>query len=100
MYNDNSINVIDAGIGNCGYGSWIKFLESEGVLFNPRLIVMQLGNSDFEDNLDEKLYYLSVKNELLEYSSSVQYQRKLRIAQKIIESIPGLFYSYFLGLIK
>lgn len=52
------IDVINAGIGDNGQGYWLKFLQRQGPELDPRLVVLQHCNSDFADNLRERLYAL------------------------------------------
>ncbi len=92
----NAIPVINAGMGDNGNGRWVKFLRYKGKDYNPRLVVLQIMDNDFHNNITEGLFELSSNNELFEIpvpSISIA-----RIVQNFIEKIPGLSYSYFFGL--
>ena len=88
--------VINAGMGDNGNGRWVKFLRHEGRRLNPRLVVLQLSDNDFDDNVIEGLFTLTRSGELLE--SPVPSPGWPRIAQELVEAVPGLSYSRLLGL--
>ena len=90
--------VINVGMGDNGNGRWIKFLRSEGKTYNPSLIILQIHANDFQDNIRERLFELDSTNQLLELSIPPKgIKRKI---QSIIESVPGLEYSYLIGLTR
>jgi lysophospholipase L1-like esterase len=97
-YGKGKIPIVNAGIGNNGNGRWVNFLRAEGRKYNPCLIVLQIFNNDYQDNLDEHFFNLRSPGELEELP--IRPQNKMRILQTMIEYIPGLSYSYFLGLVK
>jgi hypothetical protein len=97
-YGKNHIPVVNSGIGNNGNGRWVKFLRMEGKIYNPCLIILQLFNNDYEDNLDEHFFELTPSGELAELP--ITELGKMRILQNMIEYIPGLSHSYLVGLVK
>jgi len=90
------ISVINAGIGNTGNGRWVKFLRSKAKLYHPGLVVLQIHANDFEDNMRERLFDRSPTGELLELP--VPLPGAERMIQSIVEGMPGLAYSYLIGL--
>ncbi len=92
------IPVVNAGIGNLGNGRWVKFLRNEGKRYNPRLVVLQLSDNDFYDNLAEGLFHLADNDSLVE--NSPRSPGSLRHVQKIIDAVPGLAYSYLICLVR
>jgi hypothetical protein len=95
---ENRVPVVNAGAGDIGEGRWVKFLRNEGKRFAPRLIVAELMDNDFYDNLQEDLFVLAENDSLIEYDPPEP--GKSRLLQRIIESVPGLPYSYLVGLIR
>ncbi len=88
--------VVNAGIGNVGTGRWVKFLRREGARFKPRFVVVQVSANDFSDNRAEGLFDLTPSGELTE--RPVPPQRLGRAVGAAIELVPGLSYSYLVGL--
>ncbi len=85
-------------MGDNGNGRWIKFLRNEAEKYKPCLIILQLHHTAFSDNVKENLYLLNEYNELKE--EPIPPPSKGRHLQKIVESIPGLDYSYLVGLFR
>lgn len=90
--------VVNAGIGDSGNGRWIKFLRSEGAVYDPRLVVIQLFANDFGDNVSERLFSLSPDSELIELPAPAGSWK--RAIQELIEAVPGLADSYLAGLAR
>ncbi|MCP4698300.1 MAG: hypothetical protein GY862_15815 [Gammaproteobacteria bacterium] len=90
----DKIQVINMGMGHNGNGRWIKFLKREAK--HPHLVVLQLMENDFDDNLREHLYDLTPSGELRE--RKIPPPSMSRNLQKIVEFIPGLSYSYLVSL--
>lgn len=90
--------VINGGIGDSGNGRWIKFLRSDAKKYNPSIIVFQIHNNDFYDNRNERLFELTPEGALRELP--VPAQKVIRKVQEIIERIPWLDNSYFVGLFR
>ena len=65
-YGAHRIPVVNTGLGDSGNGYWIKFLKKEGKRYDPRLVVLELCETDFEDNIREHLFGLSSLGELEE----------------------------------
>ncbi len=89
---------INAGIGNAGNGHWILFLRREAARFHPWSVVLQLSANDFEDNLTDGLFRLGPAGDLRELTPPRRYGA--RVIQETIEAIPGLSYSYLVGLLR
>ena len=56
--------VVNAGIGDSGNGFWVKFLRLNAKTINPRLVVMQVLDNDFVDNVSEGLFALKADGSL------------------------------------
>lgn len=97
-YGDHAIPVVNLSMGDIGNGIWLKFLRTEGKRFDPRLVVLQLTYNDFEDNVVQNMFSLSANDSLIEHPSLPPGWP--RLVQKIIESVPGLSYSYLMGLMR
>jgi hypothetical protein len=90
------IPVINAGIGDNGNGRWVKLLRNEGNRLDPRLVVLQVSDNDFTDNLKDGLFTIGPSGDLVE--RSVPPPGWSRVVQQWIEAVPGLPYSYLVGL--
>ena len=90
--------VVNAGVGDSGNGFWVKFLRGEAEAMQPRLVVMQLLDNDFDDNRNERLFALEAGGMLRELP--VPEPGKMRKLQSVIEFVPGLSYSYLVGLLR
>lgn len=89
--------VINAGIGNSGNGFWIKFLRHRASEARPRLVVMQVFENDFADNIREDLFRLH-DGRLQELQ--VPRPGYTRAIQTAIEPVPGVADSYLFGLVR
>jgi len=98
LWGDSAPSVINAGIGDSGNGFWIKFLRSRAPAMHPRVVVMQLADNDFEDNLNEKLFALGPDGSLRELP--VPGPGMMRGFQAVIEAFPGLSASHVVGLLR
>jgi len=96
-YGNDVIPVVNAGIGDSGNGWWLKFLKREVNNYKPILVVMGFCGNDFLDNRKEKLFKFTEKGYLVENPNFSKQKIKRKIA-KILESVPGLTYSYLVGL--
>lgn len=92
------IPVINAGIGDTGNGRWLKFLRGEARNYAPRLVVLQVHANDFQDNPAEGLFALAPEGGLVALPARVP--GTLRRIQGFVESVPGLSFSYLIGLAK
>jgi lysophospholipase L1-like esterase len=90
------IPVVNAGVGDEGNARWIKFLRTEGVALNPRLVVMQISGNDFDDNVRDGLFSLSAAGVLIE--NPIPPPGWPRRVQQFIEAVPGLAHSHLIGL--
>ncbi len=94
----DNVSIVNAGMGDNGNGRWVKFLRAEGKRYNPDLIVIQISDNDFRDNVREQLFMLTSEGELRERSLPPPGARWL--IQKAVESVPGLSYSYMIGFAR
>jgi len=90
--------VLNEGIGDSGNGIWLKFLNGEMAKWQPNIVVMQFSENDFDDNINENLFALTSNGSLQELP--VPPAGLLRNLQGFIEAIPGLPYSYLVGLMR
>lgn len=90
-----SVPVVNAGLGDSGNGRWLKFLHRDASRFEPRLVVLQVQETDFDDNPREGFFSLSVEDELIE--QPVAPESLARRAQGWIEALPGLSHSHLIG---
>jgi hypothetical protein len=97
-YGDAAPQIVNAAIGDSGNGFWVKFLRGEATTMRPRLVVMQVFENDFSDNVNEKLFAWKRGESLRELP--VQAPGATRKLQLVIEAIPGLSYSYLVGLLR
>ncbi len=91
-----NVPVLNAGMGNNGNGRWLKFLSRDAARFQPRLIVLQVMENDFNDNRTEHLFELDSSGKPRAFP--VPGQSIGRRVQGVVDSIPGLSYSYLVGL--
>ena len=94
----DSAPVINAGIGDNGNGRWVKFLRVEGKKYNPGLVVLQIHDNDFRDNIREQLFELSPEGKLRERPLPSPGARWS--IQSVVENVPGLAYSYLIGFVR
>lgn len=94
----NAVNVINAGMGDNGNGRWVKFLRTEAARFSPQLVVFQIHENDFRDNVREQLFHITPSGDLRERAVPPPGARWM--IQGIVEAVPGLAYSYLLGFAR
>ncbi len=97
-YGEGRVPVVNAGIGHSGQGRWVKFLANEGPRYNPRAIVLQFLDNDFDDNVRERLFDLTEAAQLIELP--VPRPGKDRLVQDIIEFVPGLSRTHLVALLR
>jgi hypothetical protein len=97
-YEKDQLLMLNAGIGGSGNGWWIKFLRNEAKRYDPYLVILQLHETDFDDNVREAFFALTFSGDLVELP--IPPPSKGRILQKVVEFIPGLPYLHFAGLIR
>lgn len=97
-YGPQAVPVVNAGMGDIGHGRWIKFLKNDGTRLRPRLVVLQVMENDFYDNLQEDMFIRMENDSLVEYPPTPQ--GTSRLIQRIIETIPRLDYMYLTGLLR
>jgi len=90
--------VINAGMGSNGNGRWVKFLREEAKRYEPQLVVFQVCSNDFDDNVGEGLFRLSPSGDLIELP--VPPPKMVDGLQVIIDAMPGLSYTYMVGLLR
>jgi lysophospholipase L1-like esterase len=93
------VPVVNASLGDNGNGRWVKFLRTDATRFEPRIVVFQVCSNDIGDNVREGLFRLDGEGRLTETSVILPPSWKRR-AQGIVESIPGLSYSYAISLLR
>jgi len=86
--------LLNAGMGANGNGRWLKFLTLEGPRYAPRLVILQVMENDFEDNLDEGLFVLRDGN-LIEQPIPPP-----GLGRRIMEVVPKLAYLHVVGLLR
>ena len=92
------VAVINAGMGDNGNGRWVKFLRAEGKRYNPGIVVLQIHDNDFQDNIRERLFERSPTGKLIELP--VPSPGAKRMIQSLVEGVPGLAHFYLIGLIR
>ncbi len=95
---ETAVPVVNAGLGDIGESRWIKFLKNEGKRFKPRVVVVAIMDNDFFDNLQEDIFVRLENDSLVEHPPAPRGDS--RFIQKVIETIPGLAYSYLAGLLR
>jgi lysophospholipase L1-like esterase len=93
------VPVLNAGLGDVGNGRWIRFLTREAPQFHPRAVVLQLCGNDFTDNLREPFVRLDDAGNL-ELREPTFKPGFARLAQSVIESLPGLAYSHLISFMR
>lgn len=86
-YGDQALPVVNAGIGDPGNRFWIRTLHDLPESVQPRLVVMQFLDNDFDDNLNEGLHGLTPDGALTALVTPPP--GFMRRAQLSIEQIPG-----------
>lgn len=90
--------VMNAGIGDSGNGRPLKFIRREDVKASPELIVLQITENDFTDNLREHLFKLDAHGkELIELA--IPGPHPMQIAQSWIEVVPVLSNLHLVGFL-
>lgn len=90
------VSTVNIGMGNNGNGRWIRFLERDAEAIAPRVVVMQVCDNDYLDNLTEGLYSLDDQGALVRHEVPAPgFSRK---AQQIVEALPFVADSYLMGL--
>ncbi len=94
----DAVPVINAGIGDNATGPWLKFLRTNGERLNPGLVVLQVHANDFFGNTQQRIYDVTSGGELRE--RPVPPPGVMRVAQSVLEAVPGLMHSYLVGLAR
>ena len=92
----DGVQVINTGMGDNGNGRPLIFLKSDASRLNPKLIVLQIQDNDFYDNVREQLFEVDDSGEL--ERRPIPERSAARHLQRVIEWIPGLPYSHLVGL--
>jgi hypothetical protein len=93
-----AVPVLNAGIGDSGNGRWVKFLRADAAAYEPSLVVMQVHQNDFDNNVGEREFELTEAGDLRELP--VPPPSRARRLQTVIERIPGLEHLHLLGLFR
>ena len=96
-FGQGEIPVVNNALSGSGNGRWLKFLQREGSRYNPRLVALQVMGNDFQDNVRESYFQVSIDGTLVELDIEIP---AARVIQSMVESIPGLSYSYLVGMLK
>jgi hypothetical protein len=89
---------LNLGIGNSGNGPWIRHLQHTLPRYQPRLVVMEVLQNDFDDNLNEHLYRLDGAGRLEELA--VPPPSRLRHIQQWVERSTWVANSHLLALVR
>jgi len=90
--------IINCGMGNNGNGRPLKFLRRGARHLNPKLIVVQIHETDFADNVNEGLFSLDEGGNLRELPMQPPSTR--RKLQRFVEGIPAISYSQLFCLVR
>jgi lysophospholipase L1-like esterase len=93
----DAVGVINAGMGDSGNGRWIKLLKTEADQFKLRLVVLQVTDNDFEDNVREAYFRVSDSGALHELPLKTS---KAKFLEPFLDAIPGLSNFYLYSLIR
>lgn len=96
-FGKDAVAVVNAGMGDNGTGRWIKLLKAEVDGFKPRLVVLQVMENDFDDNVKEA--YFSVSDDGTLNESPVRIGR-MKALEPFLDAVPGLSGSYLYSLIR
>lgn len=91
--------VLNTGMSDTGNGRSLKILLREGKALAPKVVVLQLMNNDFGDNLREKLFTLD-QGALRELPGPAPGQPSTWGLHNIVETVPGLAHSYAISAIR
>jgi len=95
---EDRLEIINAGMGNNGNGRPLKFLRRDARHFNPKLIVVQIHETDFSDNISEGLFSLDEHGNLRE--PPVQPPSTSRKLERIVARIPAISHSHLFCLVR
>ncbi len=90
--------VVNLGIGGSGNGVWIKQIRKTAPALSPRVVIMQVLDNDFDDNLHERLFELDDSGWLVELS--IPAPSWGRRTQSLIEAVPWLSNTNLVGLLR
>lgn len=97
LFPDRATEVVNAGVGNNGNGQWLKFLRLHLQDIDPLIVVLQLSQNDFDDNLTEDYFALSADGQLIEHEVHISMARKLEYALSLL---PGVADSYLYAAMR
>jgi hypothetical protein len=93
-----SVPYINAGRGNTGQSHWIKYLRREAARYDPALVIIQVNETDFSDNLIDALLHVDSTGTISELTLP---QPGLgRIVQPVLDALPFVSSSYLYGLVR
>ena len=90
--------VVNMGIGHNGNGRWLVVLRRKAAEYAPSLVVLQVHDNDFEDNVAEDWFRLADDGSLVERPIPEPTPR--RSLQKAIETLPGVAHLHLIGLLR
>lgn len=91
--------VLNTGMSDTGNGRSLKILLHEAKQWAPKLVVLQLMNNDFGDNLREKHFGLE-GGDLRELPVPVPGKPGRFSVHQIVETVPGLAHSYAISALR
>lgn len=91
----DSVEIINAGMGNNANGRWVRFLKKRAAAYDPKYVVLQIHFNDYWGNFMEGLYSVNGENELLE--TLPQPKSKARKLQSFIDRLGIFDNSYLMG---
>ena len=93
------VEVLNAGVGAIGSGSWLRRLEAEIDTRRPRLVILQLTSNDYADNLSEGMFTLDEGGALVDGPRPVPRGLLVR-AYSLVAQLPGADQSWLIAAIK
>ncbi len=90
---------LNLGVGNSGNGAWIRHAQHTLPRYNPRLVVMEVLQNDFKDNLDEHFYELNQAGQIVELPIPPP-SRLRQLQQLVTDQIPFIANSNLLALAR
>ena len=96
-FGKDAVAVVNAGMGDSGTGRWIKLLKAEVDGFKPRLVVLQVMENDFDDNVKEAYFSVSDSGMLNELPVRIS---RMKALEPFLDAVPGLSSSHLYGLIR
>ncbi len=94
---DRATEIVNAGVGNNGNGQWLKFLRLYLQALDPAIVVLQLSQNDFDDNLNENYFSISADGRLIENEVQISLVRQL---EHTVSLLPGVANSHLYAAVR